>query len=116
MQSEDGASCVTLPVTLPVHLGPRAVDLDQYPSTEPTPTMSRPSTPTHLPTNGVGGHSTPETPVNHNFALTEYAVNPSPSPARSRADAPRSYGVPDDFLLPNGSPDVRVLVNGLIAG
>jgi hypothetical protein len=76
--------------------------------------MSRPSTPTHLLTNGFYANSTPETPVNHNFALTEYAANPSPSSSRSRAETPKSYGVPEAFLLPNGTPDVRFPDGGLV--
>jgi threonine dehydratase len=76
--------------------------------------MSRPSTPTHLLTNGLCADSTPETPVNHNFALTEYAANPSPPSTGSRGETPKSYGVPEAYLLPNGTPDVRLQDHGLI--
>jgi hypothetical protein len=111
-ESEDGASCVTQPSRLS---GGGAVDqsktllcdtnLDPQPEAS-TATMSRPSTPTHLLSNGVYANSTPGTP-NHNFALTEYAANPSPSTGSLRG-TPETHGVPDAFLLPNGTPDVRL--------
>ena len=69
--------------------------------------MSRPVTPV---INGIirdglySGVQTPRTPINGSYALTEYAVNPSPptEPAKSAAKS----SVPEAFLLPNGSPDV----------
>jgi threonine dehydratase len=71
--------------------------------------MSRPSTPPHQQTNGLytAAHNTPQTPINHNFALTEYAANPSPP------DKPvinPAFGVPEAFLLPNGHPDYLRLI------
>jgi threonine dehydratase len=68
--------------------------------------MSRPVTP--LP-NGVHADiEPPATPVNHNFSLTEYAANPTP-PEQQPAHR-QEYGVPDLFLLPNGTPDYLRLI------
>jgi hypothetical protein len=66
--------------------------------------MSRPSTPPHQQTNGLytAAH-TPQTPVNHNFALTEYTANPTPP---DKAVSNPAFAVPEAFLLPNGYPDV----------
>lgn len=49
----------------------------------------------------------PRTPTLHGLSLTEYTANPSPPSEKGRA---RSLSdLPDDFLLPNGYPDVRML-------
>jgi hypothetical protein len=49
---------------------------------------------------------TPRTPSLSGLSLTEYSANPSPpSEEKSRR---ASETVPEEFLLPNGHPDVRV--------
>jgi hypothetical protein len=55
------------------------------------------------------GTHTPETPkpAHASLALTEYSANPSPPSATPR-DKTRDAGVPPDFLLPTGYPDVSV--------
>jgi hypothetical protein len=87
-------------------------------STSPSPIlcgrtgdMSRPSTPLHQQTNGLySGAQTPRTPQTPNintFSLTEYSANPTPP--RASGAIPESP-VPDDFLLPNGTPDVKAML------
>lgn len=60
-------------------------------------------------TNGVdaeaNGHHRPETPSGR-MALTEYSINPSPASEEKRAKLRQA--VPEDLLLPNGFPDVRI--------
>lgn len=51
------------------------------------------------------GLPTPETPKLQSLALTEYTANPSPPSEKNRLRALSQ--LPDDFLLPNGYPDVR---------
>jgi hypothetical protein len=48
--------------------------------------------------------------VNHHFALTEYAANPTTPERNDEAEAAVTASVPPEFLLPNGMPDVSVLV------
>lgn len=75
--------------------------------------MSRPQTPLHQQTNGLyTGANSPRTPVNHNFALTEYAANPTPP--EKKQDTLPNYGIPEDFLLPSGYPDVSFYVSVII--
>ena len=51
----------------------------------------------------------PTTPTTSGgFALTEYSANPSPPPKDGPSNMSRV--VPAAFLLPNGYPDVRVVV------
>jgi len=58
---------------------------------------SLPNGPTH----------TPRTPSLNGFSLTEYTANPTPP----RGESPQRYSVvPEDYLLPNGTPDVRRLL------
>jgi threonine dehydratase len=56
--------------------------------------------------NGINGHeSRPRTPSLNSFSLTEYSTNPSPP--RTTPKPKVSSVVPEEFLLPNGTPDVR---------
>jgi len=48
---------------------------------------------------------TPRNPSLSGLSLTEYSSNPSP-PSRERRDRIRKI-VPDEYILPNGNPDVR---------
>jgi len=59
--------------------------------------------------NGVHtpGPQTPKT-VHASLALTEYTANPSPGSSTPR-DKIRVAGVPQEYLLPTGYPDVSVL-------
>jgi threonine dehydratase len=54
------------------------------------------------------GTHTPETPkpVHANLALTEYTANPSP-PCSTPREKTEHAGVPMEYLLPTGYPDVR---------
>jgi threonine dehydratase len=65
------------------------------------PDYSRPTT----PENGTNGVSSPRTPRNTGFSLTEYTANPSP-PSETKVN----NGIPDAFLLPNGYPDYLRLI------
>jgi threonine dehydratase len=68
------------------------------------PDYSRPTTPEH----GTNGKTSPRTPKNTGFALTEYTANPSPP-----LESPRSgihNVIPEAFLLPNGYPDYLRLI------
>jgi threonine dehydratase len=59
--------------------------------------------------NGVSnGTRTPETPKpkHANLALTEYTIQPSPPCATPREKIEHA-GVPADYLLPTGYPDVK---------
>lgn len=60
--------------------------------------------------NGVNGHSTnrPETSAG-SMALTEYTTNLSTPSAEKRANIKKV--VPEEYLLPNGYPDVRSYLN-----
>lgn len=66
-------------------------------------------------TNGNGAHAEngithrPKTPTNSTMALTEYSV--CPSPPSETAQARIKQIVPDEFLLPDGYPDVCILPN-----
>lgn len=55
------------------------------------------------------GTHTPETPKpNHaSLALTEYTANPSPQSGTPKEKIQHA-GVPEDFLLPTGYPDVCI--------
>lgn len=59
-------------------------------------------------TNGTAsdqnGFSRPETPAG-TMSLTEYSVNPS-TPPSEQAQSRMKQLVPEEFLLPNGYPDV----------
>lgn len=54
--------------------------------------------------NGINGHI-PRTPSLSGLSLTEYSANPSP-PSERRQDRIKQI-VPEEFILPNGHPDVR---------
>lgn len=59
--------------------------------------------------NGVNGH-TPRTPSLSALSLTEYSANPSP-PSEDHQARIRKI-VPEEFMLPNGHPDVRSSFHG----
>lgn len=67
--------------------------------------------PTAMERTGVNGHrispagSRPRTPSFQSLSLTEYTANPSP-PSSSPRSKTRGV-VPDEFILPNGYPDVN---------
>lgn len=68
--------------------------------------IERSSTPENPPTNGLySGVQTPRTPLSSGLSLTEYTANPSPPSKDAKQKAQQA--VPDDFLLPNGYPDVQ---------
>lgn len=54
--------------------------------------------------NGANGHA-PRTPSLSALSLTEYSANPSPPSEDHQARIKKI--VPDEFILPNGHPDVR---------
>jgi threonine dehydratase len=58
--------------------------------------------------NGVNGEHRPSTPPttsnNISFSLTEYSATPMTPPDEKREKLRKA--VPEDFLLPNGYPDV----------
>lgn len=58
--------------------------------------------------NGVHA-SEPQTPksIHASLALTEYTANPSPG-SNTPKDKIRVAGVPQEYLLPNGYPDVSI--------
>ncbi|KAK0113339.1 hypothetical protein ONS96_014204 [Cadophora gregata f. sp. sojae] len=53
--------------------------------------------------------SRPRTPSLNSFSLTEYTTMPSP-PSESPVSKIKGV-VPEEFILPNGYPDVWVLVS-----
>ena len=56
--------------------------------------------------NGNGITSRPRTPSINTLSLTEYSMNPSPPSTTPRS---KTKGVvPDEFILPNGYPDVCI--------
>lgn len=55
----------------------------------------------------TNGTATPCTPKLSGLSLTEYAANPTPPSERAETKLPEDWHVPEDFLLPNGYPDVR---------
>lgn len=62
----------------------------------------------------VNGHSDytpngsrPRTPSMNNLSLTEYTANPSPPSASPKSKV--KGVIPEEFILPNGYPDVSVL-------
>lgn len=57
--------------------------------------------------NGTDEDSRPRTPSLNTLSLTEYSTNPSPPSSTPKPNL-RSV-VPDDFMLPNGYPDVWLL-------
>jgi threonine dehydratase len=57
--------------------------------------------------NGTHAPETPK-PAHASLALTEYSANPSP-PSTTPRDKTRAAGVPPDFLLPTGYPDVSCI-------
>jgi hypothetical protein len=71
----------------------------------PVPDMdySRPVTP-ETGVNGSNGLASPRTPKHTGLALTEYSANPSP-PSENPKRAHEA--IPDKYILPNGTPDVR---------
>jgi threonine dehydratase len=54
--------------------------------------------------NGLTNGSRPSTPSLNTLSLTEYSTNPSPPRASPRSKI-RDL-IPDEFILPNGYPDV----------
>jgi threonine dehydratase len=67
----------------------------------PIADYSRPTT----PENGTNGVFSPRTPKQTGLALTEYTANPSPPSDDLKSKAQEA--VPQAFILPNGTPDVR---------
>jgi hypothetical protein len=61
--------------------------------------------------NGVNGH-VPRTPSLSGLSLTEYSANPS-TPSESAQNRIKDI-VPDEFILPNGHPDVGLPAYRLI--
>lgn len=58
-------------------------------------------------TNGVNGTQRPSTPPTHSgMSLTEYSANPQ-TPSPEKRERVKSV-LPEDFLLPDGTPDVRI--------
>ena len=55
--------------------------------------------------NSTPGGSRPRTPSLNTLSLTEYSSNPTP-PSESPKSKVRGL-IPDEFILPNGYPDVR---------
>jgi threonine dehydratase len=55
------------------------------------------------------GTHPPETPKKHHahLALTEYTAQPSP-PCSTPREKTEHAGVPSEYLLPTGYPDVRL--------
>ena len=64
-------------------------------------------------TNGTNGtheaHELPSKPIHNNLALTEYTITPSPGHTTPREKIEHA-GVPADYLLPTGYPDVSRLL------
>ena len=58
--------------------------------------------------NGLTNGSRPRTPSLNTLSLTEYSTNPSPPSASPRSKI-RGL-IPDEFILPNGYPDVFTLL------
>ncbi|KAL2215503.1 threonine dehydratase, biosynthetic [Thermoascus aurantiacus ATCC 26904] len=58
----------------------------------------------------TNGTTTPCTPKLSGLSLTEYAANPTPPSERADPKLPPDWGVPEDFLLPNGYPDYLRLI------
>lgn len=75
--------------------------------------MSGPTDPPVVPvmtngtTNGVKDEERPQTPKNlvNGMSLTEYSANPS-TPAEVKRNRIKAI-VPEEYLAPNGFPDVR---------
>jgi threonine dehydratase len=71
-----------------------------------TADYSRPVT----PENGVNGSSngliSPRTPKHTGLALTEYSANPSPPSEDPKSQAQKA--IPEEYILPNGTPDVSI--------
>ena len=70
--------------------------------------------------NGTHTPHTPHTPrpSHASLSLTEYSANPSP-PSSTPKDKTEHAGVPAEFLLPSGYPDVSPLLgvsSGLLFG
>lgn len=56
----------------------------------------------------VNGHR-PQTPSMSGLSLTEYSANPSPPSPQSEDHQARIRSIiPEEFILPNGHPDVRI--------
>lgn len=55
-------------------------------------------------TPATNGAARPCTPQMRGLSLTEYTANPSPP--SERHDSAPDWNIPEDFLLPNGHPDV----------
>ena len=56
--------------------------------------------------NGANGTQRPSTPSRPGMSLTEYSANPQ-TPSPEKRDRVKSV-LPDDLLLPDGTPDVRI--------
>ena len=54
----------------------------------------------------VNGVSRPVTPHRNTLSMTEYSTNPSPPSEHETSKSKLRGVVPDEFILPNGYPDV----------
>lgn len=73
---------------------------------DPFQQTSVPETPMANGTAGASGTNTPKTPSLSGFALTEYSAKPTPPSEDWKAHIRKI--VPEEFLLPNGTPDVSL--------
>ena len=55
------------------------------------------------------GTVTPQTPKTNGLSLTEYTANPTPPNEKQNHKSLALSQIPEDYLLPNGYPDVRSL-------
>lgn len=57
----------------------------------------------------TNGATRPITPKKSGLALTEYSATATPPSERAPRvpGLPPNWGIPEDYLLPNGYPDVR---------
>ena len=61
--------------------------------------------------NSVNGHR-PHTPSMSGLSLTEYSANPTPPSPQSEDHQARIRSIiPEEFILPNGHPDVRIFLS-----
>jgi len=72
-----------------------------------TTDYSRPTTPENGVNgiNGINGIASPRLHKPTGLALTEYSANPSPPSENPKSKAQEA--IPEAYILPNGTPDVR---------
>jgi hypothetical protein len=71
-----------------------------------TTDYSRPTTPEKGVNGSSNGLISPRTPKQTGLALTEYSANPSPPSDDPKSQAQKA--IPDEYILPNGTPDVSI--------